>query len=104
MREIALLIIGVTLVACANTRQERAAAFQREAPQLVASCNEAFNGAGPRTGFAACRRLAANNSLDLVDPAAASAYVRLNAMADAGGSSPGATNSTPSIGPGGVPQ
>jgi hypothetical protein len=83
MRPVAFLIIGVTLAGCASTRQERAAEFQRELPQLVAECNGWVH-MDPRLdgptirhdGFKACRRLSANDRLALVDPAIASAYVR----------------------------
>jgi len=35
MARIALFILAATLAGCASTRQERAAEFQRELPQLV---------------------------------------------------------------------
>jgi hypothetical protein len=107
MRNTALLVVAVTLASCASARQDRAAAFHREAPQLVASCNEAFGGTAARTrgGLDACRRLAAHDSLGLVDAAVAKAYVRLNArQASAPSNAPGPGNGTPSIGPGGAPQ
>jgi hypothetical protein len=90
VRTVGLLIIGVTLAGCAGTRQERAAEFQHELPQLVADCNEWMQ-VGPRLdgptirheGYKACRRLAGKKSLGLADPAAASAYMRtLNAGAN----------------------
>jgi len=81
--KIGLLIIATTLASCASTRQERAADFQQELPELVASCNGWIQ-VDPRLdgptirhdGFKACRRLSANDRLALVDPAIASAYVR----------------------------
>jgi hypothetical protein len=83
MRKIGLLIVGVTLAGCASTRQERAAEFQRELPQLLAACNGWVHVDprldGPtirRDGFNACRRLAVKKSLGLADPAVVSAYTR----------------------------
>jgi len=88
--KIGLLIIAATLAGCASTRQQNAAAFQRELPELVASCNGWIQVDsrldGPtirRDGYQACRRLAVKNSLSLADPAAVSAYRRtLNAGAN----------------------
>jgi hypothetical protein len=92
MRTVGLLIIGVTLAGCASTRAERVAEFQRDLPQLVAACNAwiqvepGLDGPTARSdGFKACRRLSVNNSLALVDPPAARAYVR--AMSGRGGNS-----------------
>ena len=80
MQKIALLTIAVALAGCASARQERAAAFQHELPQLVAACNA---WAGPpldatsrRDGLKACDRLSARRSLTLTDPATVSAYHR----------------------------
>jgi hypothetical protein len=82
MARIALFIIAATLAGCANTRQERAAEFQRELPQLVSACNQWIEVDarldGPTTrydGYKACRRLAGKKSLGLADPAAARAYI-----------------------------
>ena len=83
MARIALFIITAALAGCAGTRQERAAEFQRELPQLVAACNGWIQ-VDPRLdgppirhdGYKACRRLAGKKRLNLADPAAASAYVR----------------------------
>lgn len=83
MLKIASLIIAVTLAGCASTRQERAAAFQQELPQLVVACNGWIQ-ADPRLdgttsrrdGLAACNRLAVRKSLNLADPATVSAYQR----------------------------
>jgi hypothetical protein len=81
MPKIASLIIAMTLAGCASTRQERAAAFQQELPQLVVACNGWIQADprldGPtirRDGLAACNRLAVKKSLNLADPAAVSAY------------------------------
>lgn len=81
--KIGLLIIAAALAGCASSRQERAAAFQQELPELVASCNGWIQVDprldGPtirRNGYNACRRLAVENSLGSADPAAASAYRR----------------------------
>ena len=87
---ITVLAVTATLAACAGTRQERAAEFQRELPDLVSACNESIQVDSrldaptiPRDGYTACRRLAVKNSLGLADPAAASAYRRtLNAGAN----------------------
>jgi hypothetical protein len=75
-----VLVLAVTLAGCASTRQERAAAFQRELPELVAACNGWID---PNSlhdersdGFEACSRLAVKKSLGLADPVAASAYIR----------------------------
>jgi len=83
MARIALFILAATLAGCASTRQERAAEFQRELPQLVSACNQWIEVDsrldGPTTrydGYNACRRLAGKRSLGLADPAAASAYIR----------------------------
>jgi hypothetical protein len=81
--KIGLLIISAALAGCASTRQERAAEFQQELPELVASCN-GWTQVDPRLdgptirhdGYKACRRLAGKNSLSSADPAAASAYRR----------------------------
>jgi hypothetical protein len=111
MLEMVLLIIAVTLAGSASTREERAAAFQRELPQLVAACNKAFSGVGPRTrdGVKACDRLAAKKSLAVADPATVRAYVRRGSTMPNAAIMPGAGSGpygspTPSIGPGGVPQ
>jgi hypothetical protein len=81
--KLGLLIIAATLAGCASTRQEKAAAFQRDLPQLVAACNgwievdPRLDGPTIRSdGFKACRQLSVNKSLTLVHPAIASAYVR----------------------------
>ena len=82
MRKIALLIIAVALSGCASTRQERAAEFQRDLPQLVADCNTAFRDGTQfgvaivaiREGIDACNRLAKERSLGLADPAAVNSY------------------------------
>jgi hypothetical protein len=83
MQTIALLVIAVTLAGCASTRQERAAAFQQELPQLVAACNGWAQADpridGPTSGreaFKACDRLSVRKSLTLTDPATVSAYHR----------------------------
>ena len=83
MRLIGPLIIGIALTGCVSTRQERAAEFQRDLPQLVAACNgwiqvdSRLDGPTPRhDGWKACRRLAGKKSLGLADPAAANAYAR----------------------------
>jgi hypothetical protein len=82
MRKIALLIVAGTLIGCASTRQERAAEFQQQLPQLVAACNEWIHVDprldGPtirRDRLKACDRLAAERSLGLTEPATARAYV-----------------------------
>jgi hypothetical protein len=81
--KIGLLIIAATLTGCASTPEEKAAAFQRDLPQLVAACNgwiqvdSRLDGPTVRSdGFKACRQLSANKSLALVDPATAKVYVR----------------------------
>lgn len=83
MLKVASLIIAITLTACANTRQDRAAAFQQELPQLVAACNgwiqldPRLDGPTSRhDGLEACNRLAVRKSLGLADPATVSAYQR----------------------------
>ena len=79
MHKIALLVIALAVAGCASTRQERAAEFQRELPQLVATCNSLTDQTGRlerRDAFDACRRLSVRNSLELADPATVSAYVR----------------------------
>ena len=79
MRNVALLVIAVALSGCAGTRQERAAEFQRELPQLVAACNSFSEEIGRlerRDAFDACRRLAVRDSLELADLATVRAYVR----------------------------
>jgi hypothetical protein len=109
MLKIALIAIAVALTGCATTRQERAAAFQQEAPQLVASCNKAFSDAGPRTrdGINACGRLATKDSLGLVEPATANAYTSYaNSRRGSGMSNAGSVRNspTPIPGPGGSTQ
>jgi hypothetical protein len=81
MLKVALLMMAVTLAGCASTRQERAAAFYQELPQLVAACNGWMQADtrldGPtirRDGLAACNRLAVRQRLNLADPATVSAY------------------------------
>jgi hypothetical protein len=82
MLKLGLLVMAVTLVGCASTRQERAAAFQRELPQLLAACNgwaraePRLDGPSRRDGLKACDRLSVRNSLVLADPATVSAYHR----------------------------
>jgi hypothetical protein len=79
MRNVALLSIAVALAGCAGTRQERAAEFQRELPQLVAACNSLLaqtDRLARRDAFDACRRLSMRNRLELADPATVSAFVR----------------------------
>jgi hypothetical protein len=80
MLKIALLGIAVTLAGCATARQERAAAFQQELPQLVAACNgwadPWLDASTRRDGFKACDRLSVRRSLTLADPATVSAYHR----------------------------
>jgi hypothetical protein len=79
MQKLALLFVAVTLAGCASTRQEWAAEFQRELPQLVTTCNGSIDETAwldRRDAFEACRRLAVRNSLNLADPAAVSAYER----------------------------
>jgi hypothetical protein len=80
---VTVLAVAATLAACGGTRQERAAEFQRELPQLVGACNgwvqvdTRLDGPTIRhDGYKACRRLAGEKSLGLADPAAASAYLR----------------------------
>ena len=83
MVKVTLLIAAVALASCASTRQERAAAFQRELPQLVARCNAlgdpSLDVTIRRDGATACEQLALNKRLDLADPATASAYLRWRA-------------------------
>lgn len=81
MLTIVLVITAAALAGCASARQERAAQFQRELPQLVAACNNwlAVDPGldGPsirRDGLKACRSLSVRGSLHLADPAAAKAY------------------------------
>jgi hypothetical protein len=82
MRKIALVIVTVTLSACASTREESAIAFQQQLPQLVADCNTAFRdgtkfGVGIvaiSEGIDACDRLAKERSLSLVDATAIDSY------------------------------
>lgn len=82
MLRIALIVAAITLVGCAGTREQRAAAFQREAPQWVAACNgwqqsDVTDGRVMRgQGLKGCSRLRDENSLRLADPAAVSAYLR----------------------------
>ena len=89
MTKIGLLVIAAALAGCAGIRQEKAAEFQQELPELVASYNgwiqvdSRLDGPTVRhDGYQACRRLAGKKSLSLADPAAASMYRRtLNAGA-----------------------
>lgn len=82
MLRIALMVGAVTLVGCATPREERAAAFRQEAPQLVAACNgwqqsDVTDGEVVRGhGLKGCSRLRDENSLQLADPTAVSAYLR----------------------------
>ncbi len=104
-----VVVAAATLFAgCASTREERAAAFQAELPQLVAACNEAFVSSADQTrNFNACSRLAAKNRLSLADPAAARAYVRSTSSRSGGGQSNAgsmALSPSPILGPGGAPQ
>jgi hypothetical protein len=68
----------LTLGGCASTRQERAAAFQQELPQLVTACNAAFSyvGGPPDRDINACTQLSVRKSLGLTDPATVRAYQR----------------------------
>jgi hypothetical protein len=76
------LVAAATLVGCASTRRETAAAIQRELPQLVDACNGAFRDGREQglgivalsQGIDACDRLALARSLDLVRPATAELY------------------------------
>ncbi len=84
MRTIVLVITAAAIAGCASARQERAAQFQRELPQLVAACNDwveldpALDGPTiRRDGFRACKRLSVRGSLHLADSAAVSAYQRV---------------------------
>lgn len=81
MRKVVLLVLAVTLVGCASSRQERVAAIQSEFPQLVEACNgwpaERAAGLIAWNTIEACERLALHNSLRLAEPDAARAYVRL---------------------------
>jgi hypothetical protein len=110
MLRIALIVWTLTVVGCANTKAERAEAFEREAPQLVAACNASFGAAGRRTrdGIQACGRLANKKSLGLVDPTAASAYTRFanSRTVGTGQSNAGSVRNSPSPipGPGGSSQ
>jgi len=78
------LVAAATLVGCASTRRESAAAIQGELPQLVDACNGAFrDGRGQGLGIVAiphgldaCNRLALGGSLDRVRPATADYYQR----------------------------
>jgi hypothetical protein len=79
MLRITLFIVAVALAGCASTRQERAAAFQRELPQLVTACNEVFApnpSISRRVGINACHQLAKKRSLGFTDPATVRAYQR----------------------------
>lgn len=82
MLKVAFIVAAVTLVGCAGTREQRAAAFQREVPQLVAACNgwqqsDVTDGEVIRGhGLQGCSRLRDENSLQLADPMAVSAYLR----------------------------
>jgi hypothetical protein len=82
MLRIALIVAAITLAGCAGTREQRAAAFQQEVPQLVAACNgwqqsDITDGEVIRGhGLKGCSRLRDENSLRLADPMAVSAYLR----------------------------
>jgi hypothetical protein len=73
------LVAAATLVGCASTRRESAAAIQGELPQLVDACNGAFRDGREQGlgivaiphGLDACDRLALGGSLDRVRPATA---------------------------------
>ena len=78
------LIAAATLVGCASTRRESAAAIQAELPQLVDACNGAFQD-GSKSGLSvvvnpegidACNRLNQGQSLGLVRPTTAEWYRR----------------------------
>jgi hypothetical protein len=120
MLRIAFIVAAVTLVGCASTREERAAAFEEELPQLVAACNGwrqsdvAVGQVVRGQGLNACSRLRDENSLRFADPAAANAYMRYTqgasprnndaAAAGAGAYQPVPTGMTTIYGPGGAPQ
>jgi hypothetical protein len=80
MRKITLVAVAVALAGCASTRQERAAAFRQELPQLVTACNgwadPRLDAATRREGLRACDRLSVRKSLTLADPATVSLYQR----------------------------
>jgi hypothetical protein len=113
----AMIIIAAAIVftGCATSREERAVAFQRELPQLVAACNnwrqsDVADGRIVRgAGLNGCSRLRDENSLQLAEPAAVSAYMRYTqgprsneAAAAAGG--PAGAPMIMGYGPGGAPQ
>ena len=87
MVKVTLFIAAVALAGCASTRQERAAEFQRQLPQLVASCNalgdERLDATVRLEGATACEQLALNKSLGLADRTAVSAYQRHRAGLEA---------------------
>jgi hypothetical protein len=120
MLKIASLALAIALAGCAAPRQERARAFQAELPQLVAACNHwrqsdvTDDGRIARgEGLEACSRLRDENSLQLADASAVSAYrsytntpTRAAATAGTGAGFAGAPYGapTPILGPGGAPQ
>ena len=120
MLRIAALGIALTLAGCASTAQQRQAAFQQELPGLVAACNgwsqtDVSNGQIVRgVGLQACSRLRDENSLQLADPAAVTAYMRytngwrpnrISAAAAGASAFPSIPlGTTPIPGPGGAPQ
>jgi len=88
MIKVTLFLVPLAALAgCASTREERVAEVQGELPQLVASCNDAFQdgsklGLGIVTiseGIEACDRLARAQSLGLVRPVTAELYRRYHA-------------------------
>jgi hypothetical protein len=109
MLKITLLITAaVTLAGCASARQERAAAFQQQLPQLVTACNALADPSGDaatsrRDAAEACERLALNKSLGLADPPTVRAYLRYRAGVVQGQVSRSAP-SAPTIIPAPLPQ
>jgi len=95
------LVAAAALVGCASTHEQRVAAIQAELPQLVAACNDAFQGGSKvglvvrsSQGIEACDRLAFAGSLDQVRPATAEAYQSYRETLR-GGSSGGASSTPP---------
>lgn len=66
-----VLITALVFAGCASTpTPQEEAAFQRELPQVVASCNQFAQRKVPFASEQACDRLADRKLLSLADPAA----------------------------------
>jgi hypothetical protein len=75
MSKLTVLVSATALACCATTLAQSAAPSETELPQLVSDCNGAVDSA-KRRAIRACETLEQAGRLSLVEPAAATAYLR----------------------------